>query len=225
MSASKEWIGGPEVKPTISLQLFRNGTPYLDPVELISGESIAVWSEIPVTDERGNEYTYTVDEVFTPENYRKEISEDGLSITNTYVSPLVDILGTKVWVDGPKVKPAIKLQLFRDGIAHLDPVVLVDGTTTHTWLDLDETDTDGKPYVYSIDEIDVDKNYVKEVSEDGLTVTNTYIPEKIVKPIEKPKAPTPVTGVRTYDNLFYTHTLAISMFGLLLLLRKKREIK
>ena len=39
------------------------------------------------TDANGKAYKYTVDEIEVPENYKKSVSEDGLTVTNTFVDP------------------------------------------------------------------------------------------------------------------------------------------
>jgi len=129
---------------------------------------------LEATDINGKEYIYTVDEVETPENYVKTLSEHGLTVTNTYVSPKIEITGNKVWIGAPLEKPDIELQLFRNGEAYGDPVPLKDGATSYTWTDLDLTDMDGVKYVYTIDEAVVPRAYWKTLSEDGLTVINTY---------------------------------------------------
>ena len=83
----------------------------------------------------------------------------------------IEVTGTKVWVGGPAVKPTIELQLYRNDVAFGKPVTLKDGTTTYTWKDLYETDTNKKAYVYTVQEVGTPSEYNKV--EDGLTVTNT----------------------------------------------------
>lgn len=83
----------------------------------------------------------------------------------------IEITGTKVWVGGPKAKPTIELQLFRNGEAFGEPVKLKDGTTTYTWKDLYKTDTNKNPYVYTVQEVGTPSEYNKV--EKDLTVTNT----------------------------------------------------
>jgi LPXTG-motif cell wall-anchored protein len=171
---TKVWVGGPTDKPTIELQLFRDGIAFGDPVEIIHPAVSYKWENLDVTDGNGKSYIYTVNEVAVPDNYEKSISEDKLTVTNTYKSPKIDIEGNKVWVNGPEVKPTIKLQLFRNGVAFGDPVDLVHPDTSYTFEDLDKTDGDGKAYVYTIDEVETPPTYNKTLSEDKLTVTNTY---------------------------------------------------
>src|SRR5690606_16331044 len=127
----------------------------------------------------GKAYVYTVDEVNVPENYVKTISEDKLTVTNTYKSPKTDITGTKVWIDGPAAKPEIERAPCRNGIGFGEPVELVHPDASFKWENLDVTDGDGIAYVYTVDEVNVPENYEKSISEDKLTVTNTYKSPKI----------------------------------------------
>ncbi len=64
--------------------------------------------------------------------------------------------GYKEWVNGPSTHPTIQLQLYRNDVAYLDPVTLVNGILSHSWVDLDKTDANGVDYVYTIDEVAVD---------------------------------------------------------------------
>jgi LPXTG-motif cell wall-anchored protein len=282
ITGGKTWVGGPNPKPDINLQLYRNGEAYGDPVILRDGETSHTWTDLDKTDKYGVEYKYTVDELNTPEYYGKSVAEDGFAITNTYQSPVTDVtgrkvwvngeldrpefielqlyrrisegdeepvgnvvrlnegvyentwkgvpinnnagerytynvkevevpenyskseegltvtntyviprtevIGTKVWIGGPVVKPEIKLQLYRDGEAYGDLVILRDGETSHTWTDLDKTDITGKDHVYSIDEMETPDRFRKEISEDGLTITNRYRRPSRPRP-EEPEEP------------------------------------
>jgi len=177
VTGTKVWEGGPKDKPAIELQLYKDGETFGEPVTLDGTEETPwtyTWVGLEATDINGKEYIYTVDEVETPENYVKTLSEHGLTVTNTYVSPKIEITGNKVWIGAPLEKPDIELQLFRNGEAYGDPVPLKDGATSYTWTDLDLTDMDGVKYVYTIDEAVVPRAYWKTLSEDGLTVINTY---------------------------------------------------
>ncbi len=173
VTGTKVWVGG--LKPTIELQLFRDGEVYGAPVVLEQGELSYTWTGLDATDFDGNVYTYTIDEVAVPEYYEKTISEDGLTITNTYVIPLIDITGSKLWIGGPKAD--IQLQLYRNGLPFESAITLKKGTNSYTWEGLDATDEDGVSYVYTVDEVTVPEGYEKSISEDGLTITNMYTRE------------------------------------------------
>ena len=204
ITANKVWQNGPNDRPTVWFRLYRNidgetPTP-VDGAEikkLDNGTTKVEWSNLELYKELGNgktaKYIYSVKEVdrdgksYVPVNYEK--TEDGLTVTNSYVTPKIDITGTKVWENGSK--PSVELQLFRDGKA-LDRdeyTISLDGSEetpwTHTWTGLDKTDINGKAYKYTVDEVKVPDNYEKVVSEDGLTVTNKFVSPKVDIPVEK----------------------------------------
>ncbi|NLA80847.1 MAG: Cna B-type domain-containing protein [Chloroflexi bacterium] len=81
--ATKVWKGGPAAKPTIRLQLYRNGVAFGSPVDLVHPNTTYTWKDLDRTDQNAKAYTYTVDEVAVPANYSKSVV--GLTITNTYV--------------------------------------------------------------------------------------------------------------------------------------------
>ena len=191
--ANKVWVDGPAPRPTVWFKLYRQiagGTPEAVPgaeiKELADGTTEVTWTDLEETDFDGNAYTFSVREVdadgndFTPEHYTK--AEDSLTVTNTYVSPKIDVTVTKVWKGGPDVKPTIRLQLYRNGVALGEPVELVHPVTTYTWKDLDKTDSTGKAYEYTVDEVEIPTKYSKSVV--GLTITNTFI-----EPVKPPEVP------------------------------------
>lgn len=171
---------------------------------------------------------YTVDEVNTPENYTKFIGDDGLTITNTYVSPKTDVTVNKVWIGGPTTHPNIELQLFRNGEAYLDIVTLSNTEVSYTFFDLDLFDKDGVAYVYTVDEINVPTGYIKSVSEDGLTITNRFIVEQVLGEENFPEPPvkqvvktTVKTGVGNDIDLFIF--IIVGALAVLYLLRSFRR--
>ena len=104
-----------------------------------------------------------------------------ITVTNRYIPETTNVTGYKQWVGGQYFndgkRPDIQLQLYRDGIAHLDPVTLTGGATpqlSYTWENVPKTDINGNVYTYSVDEVKTPDNYTKTKSEDGLTVINTY---------------------------------------------------
>ncbi len=183
VTATKIWSGGPAVKPTIKLQLYRNGSDKVgEAVELSNGTTSHIWNNLPKTDEAGNLYNYTVDEVETPENYGKGISANGLTITNTYNSPTTDVVGRKSWVGGENHRPeSIELQLWKrlaTGAEEKvgDSVRLNKGENAYTWKAMPVNDSNGYPYVYFVREVNVPEDYVASYSENArMTVTNTYV--------------------------------------------------
>lgn len=204
-TANKLWVDGPAAKPTIYLKLLRNipggsaqPVPDAEIKELVSGTTSATWTGLEKTDVYGNKYTFSVQEVdalgadATPADYTK--MESGLTVTNTYVQPLHDIVVEKKWVDVPGLPPEVSMSLNREtvggsaaspelvGTFELDGVVDVDGERSlwrFTFKDQPQTDPAGAEYVYSVVE-DTDALHdnfddpVIEKTDTGLLVTNTW---------------------------------------------------
>lgn len=115
----KVWDGGPEAKEEVHVQLMRDGVD-------MEGRTLTLnqsndWEDsfgnLPVYSPYGKHYEYTVREVNTPLNYKASITgnqSDGFTITNTYLSPQLEISGTKVWDGGPSTDDyQVALQLYR----------------------------------------------------------------------------------------------------------------
>ena len=96
---------------------------------------------------------------------------------------------TKKWEnqDGTPLmgdKPAIRLQLLKDGQPEGNPVEFTNGKITHEWTNLDKTDEHGSKHIYTVKEvgengynIQLDGNWYKvdygaDSQSGGLTVTN-----------------------------------------------------
>jgi hypothetical protein len=190
---TKVWVNGPSVKPSVWFKLYRKTLVGVEqevplteaPVKAVP--SVAplqvTWTNLQATDLVGNPYTFFVKEgiwiaasqSFTegnPTNYTKTVSNDGFTITNTYVIPKINIIGTKIWSGGPAVKPNIQIQLYKNGVLLGNPYTLTSGMTSYTWLNLDQTDINGLLLQYTLDEVAVPAYYSKRVS--VMTVTNTY---------------------------------------------------
>ena len=90
----------------------------------------------------------------------------------------------KVWENGSKDKPDIKAQLFQNGLPYLEPVVL-NGKNDwkHEWEKLPTEDSEGTPFKYTVDEVELPENYDKEI--DFSTITNRYVSPKIEFTVNK----------------------------------------
>lgn len=200
------WVGGPPPKPTtrINLTCTANGTVVHTQTITYTHPTTVTTVNVPLTDDNGNPVTCKIEqpggaptpyvEQPTPGTTEKLLTPPGpvqLSITNKYESPGRSVTATKTWIDGEKanggVRPTIWLKLFRKlegGAAEAVPGAPVmpvpNGKTVVKWVDIDETDPDGKPYTFHVIETNASgtdwtpPNYVKE--ENGLTVTNRYVP-------------------------------------------------
>lgn len=184
--------GTPELVTGVSPTI----TPTTGPADLFTYN----WTGLPTYSPTLEPYIYTVDEVnalgesISIPNYVKSFSTDRLTITNTYQSPDTDINAIKRWVNGPEDKPTVYFQLYRKAgetgteEAVGTPQLIADVDQTGTY-DVpvpfglqDATNAAGIAYIYYVDEVDASgtrvsiTGFTKTISEDGLTITNTFKP-------------------------------------------------
>lgn len=207
VKATKIWTGGPSKDHTaVDLKLYRQvdggqkeEVTGVTPVKSRDEKDVStfnyVWKDLSRINDDGKEYTYSVEEANVIDkkvnvgNNTYEVSQEGNTITNTFVVSKGKIDATKVW-DGLKEgekAPTTYFKLYRklDDCKECKPVEgvgikeLKAGTTTATWEDQDLTDENGNKYIYSVKEVDENGEDAKPVGfvkkEDGLTVTNTKI--------------------------------------------------
>ena len=151
--------------------------------------------------ENGKEITYTITEDAVPD-YTIEIN--GYDVINSYTPGKTSVTVTKSWNDADnqdgKRPDSIQVQLYADGKAQGEPVVLNDGNHwSHTWSELDEKSA-GNTIEYTVKEVGetggkIDFNGAEyEVvctgdAATGYTLTNSYTPET-----------TEVSGSKTWDD-------------------------
>ncbi|MBU5595497.1 Cna B-type domain-containing protein [Amphibacillus sp. MSJ-3] len=189
ITGRKVWEGGP--KPSIELQLYRDGEQFGQPVTLDGTEETPweyTWTDLDRTDIDGNQYQYTIDEVEVPENYEKTISDDELTITNSFVTPLLDVSVEKVWEDGNNqdgIRPeSIEVELFANGdTTEIDNLVLdANNNWQGEFVNLPKFNDDGEEIVYTIKEANVPEGYNSVIDgdvENSFIITNIYTPEVI----------------------------------------------
>lgn len=199
VKVEKIWDGGCENRPSIPLQLSRStdGEVWEDVIEVIlngvddeDGDT-NLWTytfvDMPSTDLTGKSYTYKVNETTVPENYEETYSEDGLTVINKYISPKTEITLTKEWLNGPTPREDVTFILYRNiegsDLVEVDRITLtkenlVGEENVETWSltvgDLDLTDQNGNPYIYSVEEENVPANYEASVI-DRLSILNTFV--------------------------------------------------
>ena len=140
VKVEKKWENVTGNKPTIKLQLLKNGQAEGAPVEITNGTTNYTWSGLKQTDAQGQEYTYTVKEVDENSNYiqlegnQYKVTyggdhKTGLTVTNkklTPWTPLVpatrDIKVVKNWKDkaGNNITAPVdkvEVELYKDGVA------------------------------------------------------------------------------------------------------------
>ena len=200
-------------------ELVTGVTPTITPTTGPADMFTYTWTGLPTYSPTTGLYIYTVDEVNTLgepisiPNYVKSFSTDHLTITNTYQSPNVDVNATKRWVNGPEDKPAVYFQLYRKasttGTEEIvgEPLLVqdVDGTGTYdvpvAFGQQLATNGLGVPYIYYVDEVDASgtrisiAGFTKTISEDGLTVTNTFKPSLVLTKVDI-DGETPLIGAK-----------------------------
>nr|WP_238482617.1 Cna B-type domain-containing protein [Lederbergia galactosidilytica] len=199
ITGTKVWKGGESVRPdSIQLQLYRDGEAYGKPVTLEDGETEYTWTGLDVTDIDGKAYDYTVDEVDVPDNFKKTISEDGLTVTNEYKIEQVTVSVNKEWVDANDqdgLRPdsiTVKLLANKEE-TDLELTLDAENGWAGEFTKLPATDQAGKEITYTIEEVAV-KGYESkvEVNEDNpydFTLTNSHKPELIN-----------ITGTKTWED-------------------------
>lgn len=183
LNARKIWEGGPETDHTaVDLTLTRSidgstfetvdSDPTISPASGTSNQFDYTWTDLPEIDNDGNLYEYAVEEIDVIEHYDSSIIFDEEAelfiVTNTYVIPPLDIVGTKSWLnDTESHRPdTLSLSLYRT-IPEGESELVMSTTTSAVdeWFydfgEQDKTDANGNVYTYFIEEADY-PNYITE---------------------------------------------------------------
>ena len=198
IKATKIWTGGPSTDhKEVDLKLYRQ----VDGNEEVVKEKAQVsrdannpskfyyeWKNISKINDEGKEYSFRVKEANVPANYQASISDDKLTVTNTYKAPQTEaLIGQKLWKDVPEgvQTPTIKLELWRktaDGKEEkVTPAKELDQNDQVNFGKQAATDEAGNKYSYFVKEVDEngnpfnDSSYTSKV--DRLTVTNIKVAE------------------------------------------------
>lgn len=153
-----------------------------------------------VNRETGGIYTYTVSEQSLGDGYRTEYGQDGLSITNTTTGK-TSVSVAKNWlpIDGADVSdnmPAVEVTLKRTSENLTTPATAGTATLSaannwsYTFTDLEQYDSLGKPYTYSVSEAQGTYQQVGAVTGDGsqsnpFLLTNTVLEGSISRTVTK----------------------------------------
>ena len=187
ITGKKIWDGGPQ--PAVELQLYQNDTPLGSPVKVDGSEDPAwtyTWLNLEETNIDGKKHKYTVKEVNVPENYQSTPSEDGLTITNKYVMPKVEVGVQKIWddannQDGKRPKDVTIKLLANEGDTGKTVVLNADNLWSGNFTALDKFDDQNQEIRYSLEEVAVE-GYTSEINADNPTniiFTNKYVPERV----------------------------------------------
>lgn len=83
---------------------------------------------------------------------RFKCREQENGVTPNPTNNTIDFTVEKQWINGSESQLDIQEQLYRNGSAYGEPIILQNGVTTYTWTDLNEKDTNVTPCVYTVDE-------------------------------------------------------------------------
>lgn len=176
VKVTKNWVNGSALRrPEVTLYLHQNGVMYLGtgaPLTIpattetgVMSDSSKSWTDLPLTDDNGVPYIYTVTEELAagqPYTVAYDNGADPRVVTNTYVPPTIAaVTGEVEWHGGPDAKEGVTVTLKRKtgsgtpigigvGEDHLFPPASYT-QDSHPWADLPSTDLDGNPYIYSLE--------------------------------------------------------------------------
>lgn len=201
LTITVNWNGGPAITPATHIVITDNqGNTYF--VDFAAGDTTPKNKELPITDNDGNNLTYTIRQSPVPDDFEETIdqpagielsesSPNNLSLTNQYVPPVSKVQATKIWANGENApKPTIWFKLYRTpegGVLEEVPLSeapleeLAEGDTVAEWLNMPEYSLASERYTYEVKEVDASGDTAWEPenwrkTENGLTVTNEYVP-------------------------------------------------
>ena len=188
VSVEKKWIGS--LKGSVVAQLKKEGSAtVIQEKELnAAGSWKHTFTGLAKYEANGTLIKYEVVEKTVPQGYVVSYEKDpaGVFIIKNKQTK-IDVKVTKKWKNVTGNNPKIKVQLLKNGQNEGAPIELPNGTTTHTWTNLDKANPQGNDYVYSVKEvgetanaIQLEGNQYKVTYEgnmkDGLTITNEKKP-------------------------------------------------
>ena len=148
---------------------------------------------VPKYDENADEKSYSVDELETPQFYKKEIS--GNTITNTFYVPedTIEIEAKKIWDDNDneaeKRLETITFQLKNGNTVVKEQKVTETDEWTYTFTNLPKYDENADEIKYTLDELETSEFYIKTISE--YTITNKFV---------VPGAQKEISGQKIWDD-------------------------
>ncbi len=231
---TKEWITNNGEIPDVDVEfeLYADGVRVIDPefdYLIKSGETELEIQRLPYyrIDETGRyPIVYTVEEIEMV-GFDIEVERDKNLFKFTNIEyPLINFTVDKVWKGGSTPRPDIEIQLFQDGIAYLDSIVLKDGESSFTWTGLPAKDIDGNVHIYTADELTVIDDYMKALNDDGSVIVNTLIVDEVPDSGDRNDQPIrqenelPDTGFR---NIRMVPVSLIALGGVILLSERRRR--
>ena len=162
----------------IKVNLLRNGTLFQE-VTLSGNDWNSNNIEVPLYDENGVKYNYTISEDSIDEYGLVEYDQNNYKITNS-LKKKINLVIKKIWVDdnnSNNTRPnELNITLLRNGENYQTVTLTGDTNEWTTSIEVDKYDSSFNKYKYSIKEVnDSISDLYSNVtySEDELTVTNT----------------------------------------------------
>ncbi|MBR1909872.1 MAG: Cna B-type domain-containing protein, partial [Lachnospiraceae bacterium] len=202
ITVSKVWSDSDNsdgIRPDkVTVNLLANGAATGKSVELSSENNWTdTFTKLDVKDAADTPISYTVEEVKDekvitgtdgPGTYAVGITgtaAEGYTVTNTHTPEIIDISGTKTWVDNDNAAGArpgrINIRLYANGREIDSQIVTESAGWAWTFEKLPKR-ANGKEIVYTISE-DAVNNYTPSVS--GYDITNVYTPGKTAVTVRK----------------------------------------
>ena len=182
ITITKIWNGG-KTRENVILELKKADGTKVDEKKTIKVDKNtfkAVFSNIDKTELNGNKINFIADEKETFENYVKSVN--GLTVTNTYVSPKINVSKT-IKIEVPKevfkkTTKTIEVQLYKNGkpvgetkVINVDDIDQ-NGKVVVNYPNMDKTDFDGNNYDYDVKLAKQIDGY-KEKGQDEITIEKT----------------------------------------------------
>ncbi|MGG7142542.1 Cna B-type domain-containing protein [Clostridium nigeriense] len=209
IKVTKKWTNVDESidnVPEVKIVLKQNGIEIDNVILNNKNQYIHVFESLDKYAQTGEEYVYTVEDVLSDDikGYTNIITQtdNGFIIENILDTEAVtDITFNKVWENVPENSkvPSVTLHLYQNGVELKDRVVTLEGEVkeegkeTYVFKDLPKYSTDGKEYVYTIIEENVNgyTSSGEANSQNNYVITNTYDGgEKVV-----------INGTKTWANV------------------------
>ena len=188
VSVEKKWIGS--LKGSVVAQLKKEGSATVIQEKELNAAGLwkHTFTGLAKYEANGTLIKYEVVEKTVPQGYVVSYEKDPagvLIIKNKQTK--IDVKVTKKWKNVTGNNPKIKVQLLKNGQNEGAPIELPNGTTTHTWTNLDKANPQGNDYVYSVKEVGETANAIQLEGDqykvtyegnmkDGLTITNEKKP-------------------------------------------------
>ena len=184
-TVTKEWNDGNNrdgIRPkSVEVQLYANDEPVEGQTATLSADNnwTHTWENLLEEDSNGATITYSVKEEDVTGYEASYDAETGV-LTNTHTPETIEkLVVEKKWDDADDqdgIRPDfIEVQLYANGQKVGEAVELnAKGNWAHVWEGLYQY-ADGKEIAYTVEEVDVPDGYVSDP--DGLTITNTHVPE------------------------------------------------